>query len=128
LPAGQFGPALPSVDSAVESWDSSVIEQSPPSNNTSPDSNQPPQQQLTVAEVYKSGECCIIKKGENVTHLVPQITVVSLSLFLRSHTLRISFIFGAKHLPVQTLNLFPEKGSVYFVYKCLFCSLYVYDS
>jgi hypothetical protein len=59
LSAGQFGPALPSVDSAVESWDSSVLEQSPPSNNTSPDSNQPPQQQLTVAEVYKSGEYCI---------------------------------------------------------------------
>lgn len=58
LPAGQFGPALPSVDSAVESWDSSVLEQSPPSNNTSPDSHQVPEPQLTVAEVYKSGEYC----------------------------------------------------------------------
>lgn len=55
LSAGQFGSALPSVDSAVESWDSSVPEQSP-SNNASPDSKQLPQQQLTVAEVYKSGE------------------------------------------------------------------------
>ena len=53
LSTGQYSSALPSVDSAVESWDSSVLEQSP-SNNTSPDNSQP-QQQLTVAEVYKSG-------------------------------------------------------------------------
>jgi hypothetical protein len=59
LSAGQFGPALPSVDSAVESWDSSVLEQSPPINNTSPDSHQAPEPQLTVAEVYKSGEYCV---------------------------------------------------------------------
>jgi hypothetical protein len=57
LSAGQFGPALPSVDSAVESWDSSVLEQSAPSNNASPECSQPlQQQQLCVAEVYKSGE------------------------------------------------------------------------
>jgi hypothetical protein len=55
LSAGPFGPALPSVDSAVESWDSSVLEQSAPSNNTSPECNEP-LQQLSVAEVYKSGE------------------------------------------------------------------------
>jgi hypothetical protein len=58
LSAGQFGPALPSVDSAVESWDSSVLEQSAPSNNTSPECNQPlrQQQELSVGDVYKSGE------------------------------------------------------------------------
>ncbi|XP_023709874.1 glutamate receptor-interacting protein 2 isoform X2 [Cryptotermes secundus] len=65
LSVGQFGPALPSVDSAVESWDSSVLEQSPPSNNTSPDSNQPPQQHLTVAEVYKS-ESATVKRKQKV--------------------------------------------------------------
>ncbi|XP_069674569.1 glutamate receptor-interacting protein 2 isoform X2 [Periplaneta americana] len=61
LSAGQFGPALPSVDSAVESWDSSVLEQSPPSNNTSPDNSQPTQQ-LTVAEVYKSESATVKRK------------------------------------------------------------------
>ena len=66
LSAGQFGPALPSVDSAVESWDSSVLEQSPPSNNTSPDSHQAPEPQPTVAEVYKSGEYFARGSAKNV--------------------------------------------------------------
>lgn len=60
LSPGQYSSALPSVDSAVESWDSSVLEQ-PPSNNTSPDNNQP-QQQLTVAEVYKSESATVKRK------------------------------------------------------------------
>ncbi|KAJ9589081.1 hypothetical protein L9F63_017626, partial [Diploptera punctata] len=60
LSTGQYSSALPSVDSAVESWDSSVLEQSP-SNNTSPDNSQP-QQQLTVAEVYKSESATVKRK------------------------------------------------------------------
>ncbi|PSN38911.1 Glutamate receptor-interacting protein 1 [Blattella germanica] len=60
LSPGQYSSALPSVDSAVESWDSSMLEQ-PPSNNTSPDNSQP-QQQLTVAEVYKSESATVKRK------------------------------------------------------------------